>query len=518
VAISVDDALCLLPATAQAAALRSGQCSARELVVAHLARIERIDPLVNAIVTRTPERALAAADAADRRRARGEELPPLHGLAIAHKDLQDTAGVRTTYGSPSYREHVPDADSLLVARLREAGGISLGKTNTPEWGAGSHTFNAVFGVTRNAWDTTRSAGGSSGGAAVALACRMVALADGSDLGGSLRNPAAWSGVLGLRPTPGVVPRWPVSAPWLPYAVEGPMARTADDLALFLRVLAGHDPRDPISQRAAGIDLASPLTAELRGRRVAWSPALGGLPVAPMVRNALAAALPRLGEIGLDVVEDEPDLGGADEVFETWRAFQSALGLGDEYDARGGDMKATVRAEIERGRALGAPQLIRATSLQALLAERALRFFDRYDYLACPVTQVGPFPVEQEYAAEVDGVAVGSYIEWMRSNSRISVLGCPAISSRGRSASGRCSRSQRRSSCRAAWPARSRRSPVRPGRAPRSRAAPPGTSRAARCRACASRRARARTGSPSTRRSGSGCPRGRRSRAHGRRDR
>ena len=198
--LSADD-LCLLRATEQAGALRAGAFSARELVEAHLARIERIDPLVNAIVTRTPERALAAADEADRRRARGDDLPALHGLPIAHKDLQDTAGVRTTYGSPSFREHVPEADSLQVARLREAGAILVGKTNTPEWGAGSHTFNPVFGATRNAWDATRSAGGSSGGGAVALACRMLPIADGSDLGGSLRNPAAWSGVTGCGRRP-----------------------------------------------------------------------------------------------------------------------------------------------------------------------------------------------------------------------------------------------------------------------------------------------------------------------------
>ncbi len=419
--------LCLLPATEQAAALRSGVCSARELVAAHLARIERIDPLVNAIVTRTPEHALAAADEADRRHTRGGDLPLLHGLPVAHKDLQDTAGVRTTYGSPSYRDHVPIADSLLVERTRAAGAILVGKTNTPEWGAGSHTFNPVFGATLNAWDTTRSAGGSSGGAAVALACRMLPIADGSDLGGSLRNPAAWNGILGLRPTPGLVPRWPVSAPWLPYAVEGPMARTAGDLALFLRALAGPDPRDPISQRAAAPDLAAPLAADLGGRRVAWSPTVGGLPIDPGVRDALAAALPLLGEIGLDVSADEPDLTGADEVFETWRAFQSALGLGEEYDVRGDALKGTVRAEIERGRALTSAQLIRATVLQAALAERAVAFFDRYDYLACPVTQVDPFPVAQEYADEIDGVPMGSYIEWMRSNSRISVLGCPALS-------------------------------------------------------------------------------------------
>jgi amidase len=422
----VDEELCLLSATEQARALRDGACSARELVAAHLARIERIDPLVNAIVTRTPERALAAADEADRRRARGGDLPPLHGLPIAHKDLQDTAGVRTTYGSPSYRDHVPASDSLQVERLREAGAILVGKTNTPEWGAGSHTFNPVFGVTRNAWDTTRSAGGSSGGAAVALACRMLPIADGSDLGGSLRNPAAWSGVFGLRPTPGLVPHWPVSAPWLPFAVEGPMARTAGDLALLLVAMAGPDARDPLSQRAARADLDPPF-AEVSGRRVAWSPAVGGLPIDAAVREALAAALPLLGEAGLDVSEDEPDFSGADEVFETWRAFLSATGLGDEYDARGRAMKATVSAEVERGRALTSSMLSRATRLQAELAERARAFFERYDYLACPVTQVEPFPVEQEYAAEIDGVPMGSYIEWMRSNSRISGMLCPAIS-------------------------------------------------------------------------------------------
>ncbi|HET6171490.1 MAG TPA: amidase family protein [Gaiellales bacterium] len=420
------DELCLLPATEQAHALREGACSARELVEAHLERIERIDPLVNAIVTRTPEHALAAADEADRRRARGDDLPPLHGLPIAHKDLQDTAGVRTTYGSPSYRDHVPGADSLQVERLREAGAILVGKTNTPEWGAGSHTFNTVFGATRNAWDTTRSAGGSSGGGAVALACRMLPIADGSDLGGSLRNPAAWSGVFGLRPTPGLVPHWPVSAPWLPFAVEGPMARTTGDLALLLRAMAGPDARDPLSQRAARGDLAPPFAA-VSGRRVAWSPTVGGLPVDAATSEVLAASLPLLREAGLDVHEDEPDLSGADEVFETWRAFLSATGLGEEYDKRGDAMKATVRAEVERGRALTSAMLSRATSLQAGIAERVRAFFDRYDYLACPVTQVEPFPVEHEYATEIDGVPMSSYIEWMRSNSRISTTLCPAIS-------------------------------------------------------------------------------------------
>jgi amidase len=423
---STDD-VCLLPATDQAGLVRHGSLSALELVDAHLARIERLNPAVNAIVTVVAERAIAAARAADRRRAAGLPLPPLHGLPIAHKDLVDTAGVRTTYGSPSFRDHVPEADMLLATRLREAGAILVGKTNTPEWGAGSHTFNPVFGVTRNPWDATRSAGGSSGGAAVALACRMLPLADGSDLGGSLRNPAAWNGVVGLRPTPGVVPSWPSQAPWLPFAVDGPLGRTAGDIALLLGAMSGPDPRAPLSQRAAALELQAPLDAELRGRRVAWSPTLGGLPVEPAVLDAVEGGVARLGDLGLDVVCDEPDLTGADHVFETWRAFMFALSLGELYDSDGARMKATVRWNVERGRALASSDLVTATRLHTELCERVGAFFERYDYLACPVTQVEPFPVETEYPTEVAGLAMGSYLEWMRSCSRITVTGCPAIS-------------------------------------------------------------------------------------------
>jgi amidase len=401
--------------------------SAVELVREHLDRIERANAAVNAIVTLVPERALAAAQEADRRRAAGEPLPLLHGLPIAHKDLVDTAGVRTTYGSPSFRDHVPDVDELLVSRIREAGAIMVGKTNTPEWGAGSHTFNPVFGPTRNPWDTSRSAGGSSGGAAAALACRMLPLADGSDLGGSLRNPAAWNGVVGLRPTPGVVPSWPSDSPWLPFSVDGPMARTAADVALLLRAMAGPDPRAPLSQRVAPLDLELPLDADLRGRRVAWSRSLGGLPIDPAVLAAVEPAVARLADLGLDVAEDEPDLAGADTAFETWRAFGFALSLGELYDTDGGRMKETVRWNVERGRALTVTDLTTATRLHAELHARALALFERYDYLACPVTQVEPFPVEVEYPEEVAGVAMGSYLEWMRVCSRISVTGCPAIS-------------------------------------------------------------------------------------------
>ena len=372
-----------------------------ELVTAHLERIERVDPLVNAIVTRTPERALAAADEADRLRAWGGDLPKLHGLPIAHKDLQDTAGVRTTYGSPSYRDHVPLADSLQVERLRTAGAIMVGKTNTPEWGAGSHTFNPVFGATRNAWDASRSAGGSSGGGAVALACRMIPIADGSDLGGSLRNPPAWSGVLGLRPTPGLVPHWPVGGALDPVRSRGPMARTAADLALLLGAMAGRRrARSALAARAARVDLDSPFAAS-EGRRVAWSPSLGGLPSIRRARLAGGGA-PAARRGGLDVSEDEPDLRGADEVFETWRAFLSATGLGDEYDARGDAMKATVRAEVERGRALTSAALAARRAFRPSSPSACARSSTVTTTWRARSRRSSRSPIEQEYAAEVDG--------------------------------------------------------------------------------------------------------------------
>ncbi len=424
----MSDDPCLLPAVEQARRLRAGDLGAVELVSAQLARVERLNPAVNAVVTLTPERALAAAAAADtRRRSDPDSLGPLHGLSIAHKDLLDTAGVRTTYGSPAFRDHVPARDALLVERLRDAGSIMLGKTNTPEWGAGSNTFNPVFGATRNPWDTRLSAGGSSGGAAVAVACRMLAFADGSDLGGSLRNPAAWNGVVGLRPTPGLVPSWPDATPWLPFSVEGPIARTAADLALLLGAMMGPDRRAPLSLRAELPELTSLLDADLRGRRVAWSPTIGGLPVEPAVADVLREAAPLLAGLGLDVDDAEPDLAGADTVFETWRAFGFALALGDLLDRDPAALKPTVRWNIERGRALSVADLLRATRLHAELGERAREFFERYDYLACPVTQVEPFPVEDEFPQTVAGVPMASYYEWMRSCSRITPTGCPALS-------------------------------------------------------------------------------------------
>jgi len=327
--------LCALDALALARLLHRREVSAREVVAASIARVEAVDGLVNALVTRSFETAIATAAAADEAMARGELPGLLHGLPVAHKDLAETAGVRTSYGSPLFAGHVPGFDALVVARMAAAGAISLGKTNTPEFGAGSHTVNPVFGATRNPYDLSRSAGGSSGGAAAALAARMICLADGSDLGGSLRNPASFCNVTGMRPTPGRVPAWPLADVADTFGVHGPMARTVADAALLLAVLSGPDPRVPLALDAPAPALASPaavlglLARDLRGVRVAWSPDLG-LPVEPAVRAVLAPARQVLADLGCEVTDAAPDLAGADEVFRTWRAFRFATFLGPLY--------------------------------------------------------------------------------------------------------------------------------------------------------------------------------------------
>src|SRR5215469_6676178 len=286
--------LCMLDAITLAGLLRGREVSAREVVSAHIARIEAFDPAINAIVTRIFEAAMARAAEADETAVRGQPLGLLHGLPVAHKDLADTAGVRTTYGSPIFAANVPERDGLVVQRMKQAGAISLGKTNVPEFGAGSHTVNAVFGATRNPYHHGRSAGGSSGGAAAALAARLIALADGSDLGGSLRNPASFCNVVGLRPSPGRVPGWPLRDVADMFGVSGPMGRTVADVALLLAVLAGPDPRVPLALEEPPPALDEPaqvgalLDRDLSGLSIAWSPDLG-LPVEPEVLQVLAPA-------------------------------------------------------------------------------------------------------------------------------------------------------------------------------------------------------------------------------------
>ena len=412
--------------------MRRREVSAREVVSAHIARIEAYDPVINAIVTRTFDAAMARAAAADNAMSSGRAAGLLHGLPVAHKDLAETAGVRTTYGSPLFATNVPQRDALVVQRIAEAGAISLGKTNVPEFGAGSHTVNAVFGATRNPYHHDRSPGGSSGGAAAALAARLVALADGTDLGGSLRNPASFCNVVGLRPSPGRVPGWPLADVADMFSVSGPMGRTVADAALLLAVLAGPDPRVPLALDQPPPALTDPgqiralLDRDLAGVRVAWSPDLG-LPVEPDVLAVLAPARQVLADLGCEVTDALPDLSGADEVFRTFRAFGFATFRADLLTRNPALVGANVTWNIERGLELTTADLSRATVLRAELAGRISAFFTDVDVLACPVSQVPPFDVTLDWVHEINGQPLRTYLDWMASCYLISATGLPAVS-------------------------------------------------------------------------------------------
>jgi amidase len=414
-------------ATALTARLRAGEVSAAEVMRAHLARIDAVNPELNAIVTLDRDGALAGADAADQRLAEGEPLGPLHGLPIAVKDLEDTAGMLTTYGSPVFRDHVPGADTLLVARLRSAGAIVIGKTNTPEFGAGSQTFNQVFGATRNPFDRSRTPGGSSGGAAAAVASGMLPLADGSDLGASVRNPAAFCGLVGLRPSPGRIPAVPATSPWSPLSVHGPIARTVEDAALLLRALCGPDPRAPLSLDDPPERFTDVSAADLGAVRIAWSDDLGDLPVEPEITAVLRRRRGELEALGCTIEDVELDLRGADEAFETLRAVGFAQAFVELLRTRRRELKDTVVWNIEAGLALTGEQVARALSLQADAFARMREVLARYDAFALPVSQVLPFDVAEPWPREVAGVPMGSYLEWMRSCSRITVTAHPAVS-------------------------------------------------------------------------------------------
>ena len=405
-------------------AVRERDLSAREVVAWHLERIAAVNPRVNAVVSLRPEAALAEAEAADRRTARRDgRLGPLHGLPIAIKDLEDTAGIRTTYGSTAFVDHVPTTDSLLVQRLRAAGAIIVGKTNTPEFGAGSHTFNRVFGPTRNPWALDRSAGGSSGGAGAALAAGMLPVADGSDHGGSIRNPASFNNVVGLRPTPGLVPDPAAGDLWDTGSVHGPMARTVGDLALMLTAIAGPDPRCPLSHGDPS-GFADEPRGDLVGLRVAWCPDLGGLPIAPQVMAVLDGARHRLEAAGCQVGEVSLDLSAADEAFETLRGLGFVRAFGAAPPALRESLKETIAWNLEQGLALDGPAVARALAARSTVFATVAALLERVDVLAAPAAQVAPFPVDEEYPLEVAGVAMPHYLGWMRACSRITVSAHP----------------------------------------------------------------------------------------------
>ena len=420
--------LCALSAVELAARLRRKDVSAREVLEAHLARIEQVNPQVNAIVTLVADRARADAARADEEAAHGRFRGPLHGLPIAHKDLQATKGIRTTYGSPIFRDLVPAANTLLIDRIQQAGAITLGKTNVPEFGAGSQTFNPVFGATRNPYDLSKTCGGSSGGAAVALAAHMLPLADGSDMGGSLRNPAAFCGVVGFRPTPGRVPTVPANSAWSPLGVDGPMGRTVEDAALLLSAIAGPDPRVPFSIQEPGDRFAQPLERDFNGVRVAWCADLFGLPFDRRIVEVFRQQRKRFEDLGCIVEDAEPDLRDADTIFKAFRAlaFFGQHGAAAASELRG-QYKETVLEEIDRGAALTGADIAAAETKRSALHDRVGRFLERFDYFVLPTAQVPPFDVDMPYVTEIEGTKLASYIDWMRSCYYVTVTALPAIS-------------------------------------------------------------------------------------------
>ena len=413
-----------LPAKQLARLIRSRKVSATEVMRAFIAQIERVNPKVNAIVTFLPEQALKAARALDRRKG---ARPPLAGLPIAYKDLVDTKGIRTTRGSLVYQDHVPQKDALLVERLQAAGAITLGKTNTPEFGAGSNTFNKVFGATRNPYDLTKTAGGSSGGAAAAVACGMLPFADGSDLAASLRNPGNYCNVVGLRPTPGRVPTWPAANAWDTQPVAGPIARTVEDTAFLLAAMAGPDARAPVSLGDPGSIFARPLQRSFRKARVAWTRDFGGLPVEPAVTAALEPQRKVFEALGCIVEEVCPDFSGATEAFETLRAVSFSLRYAPLLKTHRALLKDTVIWNIEQGLALDGAQIGRAERLRTELFHRLRAFLEKYAFLLAPVNQLPPFPAEIEYPQEIAGVKLGNYLDWMKSCYYVTITSHPAVS-------------------------------------------------------------------------------------------
>ena len=418
--------LCFLSAMELRQLMNERRVSAIEVMEAHLAQIDHVNPAVNAIVTHVPrEQVMAAARASDERRARGEPLGLLEGLPIAHKDLFDTRGLRTTYGSPIYRDYVPESDAPIVARLKAAGVITIGKTNTPEFGLGSQTFNEVFGATRNPYDLSKTCGGSSGGAAVALATGMLPIADGSDVGGSLRNPAGYCNVVGLRCSPGRVPG--AKGSWDRLGISGAMARNVADVALVMQAISGPDVGVPLAYGQSGALFGGELSRKFRGTRVAWSADLGGLPIDPRTSAVIAASRPAFAGLGCEIEDADPDLTGAHEAFRVQRAVNMVAKYASLLRDHRAQLKDTAIWNIEEGLALTGEEVGAAERLRQALFVRMHTFFERYEFLICPVSQVPPFDIDQPYITEINGAQMETYLDWMKSCYLISATGHPAIS-------------------------------------------------------------------------------------------
>jgi amidase len=419
--------LCFMSAVEMAALIRTKKLSAREALAEHLKQIEHVNPRVNAIVTLVPEMAASSAAKADEMQARGETLGPLHGLPAAHKDLVETRGIRTTFGSLLYKDYIPTENDLIVDRLQRAGVITIGKTNTPEFGAGSQTFNKVFGATHNPYDLTKTCGGSSGGAAVALACGMVPVADGSDTGGSLRNPAAFCNVVGFRPSIGRVPSPKASFAWSTLSTSGCLGRSVADLAFVLSAVAGPDSRCPLSIQEPGELFARPLDRSFKGARVAWFKDLGGVPFDPRVRAVVDGHRATFESLGCIIEQAEPDFALAETSFRVLRAWNSANTYAERLHQHPDAFQDTLKAEIEQGLRLTGADIARAETAHGQLWRKFQAFLEKYEYFVLPTTQVPAFDVNTPYPAEVAGVKVENYIDWMKSCWYISATGNPAAS-------------------------------------------------------------------------------------------
>jgi len=399
--------------------LRARELSPLELIDASLERIEQVEGELNALPTVVAERAREAARHVD-------PASPLAGLPIAVKDLNDVAGVRTTYGSPIYADHVPVASEAMVARLEQRGGVVLAKSNTPEFGAGGNTFNEVFGETRNPWDTRLTCGGSSGGSAAALAAGEVWLATGSDLGGSLRTPAGFCGVVGIRPTPGRVPSGPAPLPFDTLSVEGPMGRSVADAALMLDAMAGHEAADPLSLAAPSRPFLEAASAASLPGRVAYSADLGITPVAGDVRAACERAVEQLEAAGVVVERVELDIGDAPEAFQVLRALGFVAALEELYDTDRDRLKPDILWNVELGLRLTPQRIAWAERARGAVAHAVASVLEAHDVLLCPTSCVTPFDASIRWPSEVDGVALENYVEWLRITSAITLTACPVV--------------------------------------------------------------------------------------------
>ncbi|NIF22698.1 amidase [Candidatus Pantoea multigeneris] len=427
------NSLCDLSATEARRLIGEKSIAPSELLESCITRIEAVNPAVNAMVACDFSAARAAAAEQDKAVLRGEPLGPLHGLPLGVKDMIDAAGLPTTFGSIAKRDNLASKDERLVAVLRAAGANIVGKTNVPEWGAGGNSRNAVYGTTGNPFDTTRSAAGSSGGSAAALACGMVSLATGSDTGGSLRNPAAFNGIVGFRPTPGMIPAEKRGCAWLQISTLGPMGRTVDDAALMFSVMAGEDARDPLSHVVPGRQLRQPeeffplAGSDLSSLRLAYSSDFGFAPTETVVAESFQHKMQHIAPLFASAEQATPDCTGCNEAFETLRSLMFLTATRELYQQDPQQVGENVRMNVEEGLRYSAQDIARGLDLQTQLFRRWAAFFNDFDYMVSPAVTISPRPWTELYPKEINGQATRTYYHWLALAYVTSLGGLPSLS-------------------------------------------------------------------------------------------